>query len=143
MDEDASNQWLGFGSPSRAGVSPFGPRDLVALGVSFHHSRGEEAKRSAAKRRRRKDAVWPCNTVPIGVTDSLHCEKKGVSTFQRLRRRYVCDAEAKNAGSGSAGIVKIAGKFPRGVFEGNDGHLLLPTGKEEVADQSVGSERKN
>lgn len=139
MDEDASNQWLGFGSPSRAGVSPFGPRDPVALGVLLHHSRGGGAKRSAARRRRRKDAVWPCNTVPIGVTDSRRCEMKGVSTFPRLRRRYLCDAEAKNAGSGSAGIVKIAGKFPRGIFEGNDGYSLLPTGKEEVADQIISS----
>ena len=51
----------------------------------------------------------------------------------------MCDAKAKNAGSGSAGIVKIAGKFPRGVFEGDDWNLLLPTSKEKAADQSLGS----
>ena len=83
--------------------------------------------------------MWPRNTVPIGVIDSLRCEKMGVSTFPRLRREYVCDAKAKNAGSGSAGIVKIAGKFPRGVFEGDDWNLLLPTSKEKATDQSLGS----
>ena len=56
-----------------------------------------------------------------------------------MRRGYAGDAEANDAGSGSAGIVEIAGKLPRGVLEGDDGDLLLPADEEQITEKRKGS----